>query len=109
VAHSNILIRCIPIFNVALQCDSLYNAAYGTFNDRRGDELGGTGLRVLVVQDHPVLASANRPDHRWRPDLAVCGIAHSGADATALATREHPNVVLIDFHLPDMSGRLPLP
>jgi DNA-binding NarL/FixJ family response regulator len=37
-------------------------------------------------------------------DLTVIGIARTGAEATLLASRANPAVVLIDFHLPDMSG-----
>jgi DNA-binding NarL/FixJ family response regulator len=37
-------------------------------------------------------------------DLVVIGIARSGTEATLVASRSKPGVVLIDFHLPDMSG-----
>src|SRR6478752_2298001 len=37
-------------------------------------------------------------------DLAVCGIARTGADAVRLSLQEEPAVVLMDFHLPDMDG-----
>lgn len=37
-------------------------------------------------------------------DLAVCGIARTGADAVRLSHQEEPAVVLMDFHLPDMDG-----
>jgi DNA-binding NarL/FixJ family response regulator len=37
-------------------------------------------------------------------DLVVIGIARSGTEATLAASRSKPGVVLIDFHLPDMSG-----
>jgi DNA-binding NarL/FixJ family response regulator len=38
------------------------------------------------------------------PDLVVIGIARTGAEAALVAARANPAVVLIDFHLPDMSG-----
>jgi DNA-binding NarL/FixJ family response regulator len=61
-------------------------------------------VAVLVVQDHPLLASAIAVIINGEADLRVCGIAHTGSDAAAVASREHAAVVLIDFNLPDMSG-----
>jgi two-component system, NarL family, nitrate/nitrite response regulator NarL len=59
---------------------------------------------VLVVQDHPLLAAAIAGILQTEADLAVCGIARTGADAVRLSLREEPAVVLMDFHLPDMDG-----
>jgi DNA-binding NarL/FixJ family response regulator len=59
---------------------------------------------VLVVQDHPLLASAIAKVLDSNDDLSVCGIARSGDEAAALAAKEQPAVVLMDFLLPDMSG-----
>ena len=63
-----------------------------------------TRVQVLVVQDHPLLASAIARVLATEPDLAVSGIATSGAEAVAAATRNRPDVILVDFRLPDMSG-----
>jgi len=59
---------------------------------------------VLVVQDHPLLAAAIARILQIEADLAVCGIARTGADAVRLSLHEQPAVVLMDFHLPDMDG-----
>jgi DNA-binding NarL/FixJ family response regulator len=61
-------------------------------------------VRVVIVQDHPLLASAIERILESDPDLTVCGIARSGSDAAPLASREKANVVLLDFRLPDVSG-----
>jgi DNA-binding NarL/FixJ family response regulator len=61
-------------------------------------------LQVLVVQDHIMLGSAIARVLEVEADLVVIGIARSGAEATVLASRASPSVVLIDFHLPDMTG-----
>jgi DNA-binding NarL/FixJ family response regulator len=61
-------------------------------------------LRVLVVQDHPLLASAIARILEVEANIAVCGIARTGRDALAVALHEQPAVILIDFRLPDMSG-----
>ena len=61
-------------------------------------------LRVLIVQDHPLLATAIADILQTEDDLAVSGIARTGADAVRQAQQEGPAVVLMDFHLPDMDG-----
>jgi len=64
----------------------------------------GDGLRILVVQDHPLLASAIARILETELDLSVTGIVRTGAEAAAVALREQVAVVLMDFNLPDMSG-----
>jgi DNA-binding NarL/FixJ family response regulator len=73
---------------------------------RRGNPGGRppeTALRVLVVDDHPV----------WRQSVAagldeagcsVAGTAGDGAQALRVAAATRPHVVLLDLHLPDLSG-----
>lgn len=61
-------------------------------------------VRVLVVHDHPMLASTVAKFLEAEEDLAVCGIALTGQEAVAVATREQADVVLMDFQLPDLSG-----
>ena len=61
-------------------------------------------VRVIVVQDHPLLASAIARILESEPDLTVCGIARNGGDAAPLAAHVNADVVLLDFRLPDMSG-----
>jgi DNA-binding NarL/FixJ family response regulator len=61
-------------------------------------------VRVLVVQDHPLLASAIAKILDSQEDLTVCAVARNGLEAAKLASREEPNVVLMDFRLPDLSG-----
>ena len=65
---------------------------------------GDKRVRVIVVQDHPLLASAIERILNSEPDLAVCGIARGGAEAASLAAREKADVALLDFRLPDVSG-----
>jgi DNA-binding NarL/FixJ family response regulator len=61
-------------------------------------------LRVLIVQDHPLLASALATILGDEAGIEVCGIARTGAEAAEMAAREQATVVLMDFRLPDMSG-----
>jgi len=61
-------------------------------------------VHVLIVQDHPLLASAISRVLEAQPDLAVAGVSSSGADAVQAATDNRPDVVLMDFRLPDVTG-----
>ena len=61
-------------------------------------------VRVIVVQDHPMLSSAIAAILESEPDLTVCGIARNGGDAAPLAAQVKADVALLDFRLPDMSG-----
>jgi len=61
-------------------------------------------VRVLVVQDHPLLASAIAKVLDTQGDMSVCGIARRGDEAAIMAASEKPAVVLMDFRLPDLSG-----
>ncbi len=61
-------------------------------------------VRVLIVQDHPLLASAIARVLETQPDLAVSGVSGSGSGALEAAAHDRPDVVLMDFRLPDVTG-----
>jgi two-component system nitrate/nitrite response regulator NarL len=61
-------------------------------------------VRVLIVQDHPLLASALARVLEGQADFAVSGVSSSGAEAVRSAALMHPDVVLMDFRLPDVTG-----
>jgi DNA-binding NarL/FixJ family response regulator len=63
-----------------------------------------TPFRVLIVEDHPLLASAIALVLDGMDGVSVCGIARRADEAALLAAREQPAVVLIDFHMPDVPG-----
>jgi DNA-binding NarL/FixJ family response regulator len=63
-----------------------------------------TSIRVLIVEDHPLLATAITDLLESSPGIAVMGVARSGADALALAKRDSISLVLINYRLPDMTG-----
>jgi DNA-binding NarL/FixJ family response regulator len=63
-----------------------------------------TPIRVLIVQDHPLLASAIARILDSQEDLKVTGVARRGDEAAAVAARDKPTVVLMDFRLPDSTG-----
>jgi len=61
-------------------------------------------LRVLVVDDHPIVREGVRRILEAAPDMHVVGEASDGASALALAARLLPDAAVVDVGLPDMSG-----
>ncbi|MFZ0218033.1 MAG: response regulator transcription factor [Candidatus Dormiibacterota bacterium] len=65
---------------------------------------GQPAVRVLIVDDHRVVADGLRLVLGEYPDLEVVGIAGDGLTALRLASATPPDVVLVDYRLPDMTG-----
>ncbi|MFJ3611287.1 response regulator [Streptomyces hydrogenans] len=61
-------------------------------------------IRVLLADDQALLRSAFRVLVDSEPDMEVVGEAADGAQATALARSERPDVVLMDIRMPGTDG-----
>ncbi|AQX15177.1 DNA-binding response regulator [Tessaracoccus lapidicaptus] len=62
-------------------------------------------IRVLIVDDHPVVRSGLQALLEGAPDLAVVGTAASGEEALRLTGQVDPDVVLCDLRLgPGLDG-----
>lgn len=61
-------------------------------------------IRVLIVEDHPVVAEGLACLLRSYDDLAVIATAASVADAVPALADACPDVAIVDFHLPDGTG-----
>jgi DNA-binding NarL/FixJ family response regulator len=61
-------------------------------------------IRVLVVDDHPVVRHGLVSMLRWEQDLTLVGEAGDGAEAVRLILEQQPDVVLLDLRLPQLSG-----
>jgi DNA-binding NarL/FixJ family response regulator len=64
----------------------------------------GDPIRVLVVDDHPVVRQGLRAFLDLQPDLEVVGEAADGTACVAEAERLRPDVVLLDLRMPDGDG-----
>lgn len=61
-------------------------------------------IRLLVVDDHPVVRAGIVGLLAGEPDLEVVGEAADGAQACDLAAALQPDVVLMDLRMPVMDG-----
>ncbi len=61
-------------------------------------------VRVLVVDDHPVVRSGLVGMLTAEPDLVVVGEAGDGEQAISLASALAPDVVLMDLRMPVLDG-----
>jgi len=61
-------------------------------------------VRLLVVDDHPVVRQGLRTFLETRPDFDVVGEAADGETAVAEAARLRPDVILMDLVMPGVDG-----
>lgn len=59
-------------------------------------------IKVLVVDDHPVVTQGVSLLLRAQPNVVVVGSARTGNEAIKAAAELAPDVVLLDLRLPDM-------
>jgi pilus assembly protein CpaE len=61
-------------------------------------------IRVLVVDDIPETRDHLTKLLGFESDIEVIGSASSGREAIQMASKHHPDVVLMDINMPDMDG-----
>jgi DNA-binding NarL/FixJ family response regulator len=66
--------------------------------------VSGVPVRVLLVDDHPVVREGLRAVLSADPELLVVGDCGDGAEAVRLAATLRPDVVLMDLRLPGLDG-----
>jgi DNA-binding NarL/FixJ family response regulator len=60
--------------------------------------------RILIVDDNPHVRNALRICLQMNPGHEVCGEAENGHDGMELAKRLKPDIVLLDYAMPNMNG-----
>jgi DNA-binding NarL/FixJ family response regulator len=63
-----------------------------------------TPIRVVIVDDHPIVCETVAALLGNQADIEVVGCTGTVAGAVAAVKRESPDVVLMDFRLPDGTG-----
>ena len=68
------------------------------------DHMADGTIRVLVVDDHPIVRDGVKAAMAGRQGIEVVGEAGSRREAVDTALRLRPDVVLMDLHMPGGSG-----
>jgi DNA-binding NarL/FixJ family response regulator len=61
-------------------------------------------IRVLLVDDHPLVRAGIRRVLETRPGLTVVGEASNGAEAISLVESLEPDIVVLDLTMPEVDG-----
>ena len=65
---------------------------------------GASRIRVLCVDDHPLVLEGIRAVLSTHPDIEVVATAENGARALAMFQQHQPDVTIMDLKMPVMSG-----
>jgi two-component system, NarL family, response regulator len=65
---------------------------------------GKAAIRILIVDDHPIVRMGISAIINARSDMAAVAQANSGEEAIALFRQHIPDVTLMDLRLPGMGG-----
>ena len=61
-------------------------------------------LRLLLVDDHPLVREGLRALLSALPNMVVVGEASDGVEAVTRALEQQPDIILMDLHMPKLNG-----
>lgn len=62
-------------------------------------------IKVLIVEDSPVMQQLLAYTISSDPELEVVGIVENGAEAIEAVKKLHPDIIAMDLHMPILDGR----
>jgi len=66
--------------------------------------MAGTGIRVVIADDHPVVRDGLSALLASVPSVTVAGLAANGRQAVQAAVTLRPDVLVMDVQMPEMTG-----
>jgi DNA-binding NarL/FixJ family response regulator len=73
-------------------------------NSDQSDGKDNTRIRVLIVDDHPLVRESLKKIIQGEPDLAVCGEAEDREDALEIVSATRPRLAIVDLTLKNSHG-----
>lgn len=73
-------------------------------NERGASGAGHARIRVMIVDDHPLMREGLCSLLNMQPDIEVCAEAESSAQAIALVEASPPTAMIVDLSLPGSGG-----
>lgn len=64
----------------------------------------GDKIRILIADDHEIMRDGLEVLIRKEPSMEIVGQAATGTEAVKLAAQLNPDVILMDYRMPDMDG-----
>jgi DNA-binding NarL/FixJ family response regulator len=61
-------------------------------------------VTVMIADDHPIVREGLRAILASLPDFELVATASSGTEAVTAGVAQHPAVVVMDLHMPDLDG-----
>lgn len=61
-------------------------------------------IKLLIIEDHPLVVEGFRTLIESHKDFLLCGVANNANDALLLLESCNPDVILLDIMLPGMTG-----
>jgi DNA-binding NarL/FixJ family response regulator len=61
-------------------------------------------LKILLADDHDLMRRGLKSLIAPRTDWTICGEAHTGSQAVALAKQHQPDVAILDISMPELNG-----
>ena len=66
--------------------------------------MASTPIRILVVDDHPMIRAGLTATISPEPDMAIVAAASNGREALEQYRQHRPDITLMDLKMPDMGG-----